>query len=118
MVEIGEDFERLGDDGMVFRTLDMRDHADTAGIVFVLRIVETRDSVGRRASHGRSVLLRAHQPASLYAGRRGAGSIGAEHGACKIARRPVMPTGKVFCNCEKRSKISRTSRFTLFGTIP
>ena len=64
VVEIGKNLERLRDDGMALRALDMRDHADAAGVVFVTRIVETRYGLGRRASHQRCVLLRAHPPAS------------------------------------------------------
>ena len=64
MVEIGQNFECLGDDRVAFCALDMRDHADPAGVVFVTRIVKTRGGLGRRASHQRCVLLRARPPAS------------------------------------------------------
>ncbi len=41
MVEIGKDFQAARDDIVRFLALDMRQHTDTAGVVFVTRIVET-----------------------------------------------------------------------------
>ena len=118
MVEIGQNFECLGDDRVAFCALDMRDHADPAGVVFVTRIVKTR-GVGRRASHGRSVLLGARRPASLWGcGPTGSKSSGVLCGTSKIARRAVMPTGSKFCNCVARSKISAASRILLFAAMP
>ena len=48
VVEVFQDLERLGNDRMAFRALDMGDKADAAGVMFVTRIIE---ALRRRKTH-------------------------------------------------------------------
>jgi hypothetical protein len=40
MIEVGENFQRLGDDGVRFLPANMSQEAHTAGVMLVTRIVE------------------------------------------------------------------------------
>ncbi|MFN3864636.1 MAG: hypothetical protein ACK4RT_10185 [Erythrobacter sp.] len=51
MIEPVENIERLRHNRVAFCALDMRDHPDAAGIVFVTRVIKT---LGDGISHGKS----------------------------------------------------------------
>ncbi len=91
MVEVGEDLERAGYDIVCFRALDVREHADAAGIVLVYLIVQ---SLGSRKTHRISVHPVVVQP--LGAGRR--------------AIKPALPSLPAQQKC-RESRTWRNERF-------
>jgi len=54
MVELFEDLQRLRNDRVAFLSLDMRNHADAAGVMFVGGVIET---LGGGVSHWQKSVL-------------------------------------------------------------
>jgi hypothetical protein len=94
MVDVLENFQRLGDDRMAFGALDMGDEAHTAGVVFVTRIVKP---LGLRKLHR-------YNPSCLR--RPQAGGVGVHDSPCRKTgtgpRTSPMTTGRRFCNREEK----------------